>query len=286
MAWLESHQSLGEHPKTKKLCRILNISKREAVGTLHLLWWWALDYAEDGDLSRYDDLDIAIGADWDQSETDFVNALVSAGFLDRDGDQLFIHDWRDYAGKLIERREKNAQRMRDARANHDQSTNNERASHVQGTMHARAELQNQTKPTEPDHTEPTPPHPPKGERVRPIKPLDLTGFEEFYEIFPRHVGRDPAEKAWARLSPDERTAAIAAIRVQITWPTFTDVPPDKIPHPTTWLNQGRWKDEPDRPTNVQPIRPPTRPQLPPVMQPGSVPPDGGLAAWRSGNTGG
>lgn len=130
------------------------------------------------------------------------------------------------------------------------------------------------------------PQPPKGERVRPIKPLDLTGFEEFYEIFPRHVGRDPAEKAWAKLSPEERTAAIAAIREQITWPTFTDVPPDKIPHPTTWLNQGRWKDEPDRPTNVQPIRPPTRPQLPPVMQPGSVPPDGGLAAWRSGNTGG
>lgn len=131
------------------------------------------------------------------------------------------------------------------------------------------------------------PQPPTGERVRPIKPLDLSGFEEFYELFPRHVGRDPAEKAWAKLSQDERAAAIAAIRQQITWSTFTDVPPDKIPHPTTWLNQRRWTDEPPKPSNVQPIRSVTRPQLPPVMQPGHVPKDGGLAAWRNaGNSGG
>lgn len=54
----------------------------------------------------------------------------------------------------------------------------------------------------------------------------------------------------------------------------------------TWVR--RRIDE--SPPNVQPIRPPvsiaSKPQLPPVMQPGSVPPDGGLAAWRSGNTGG
>lgn len=160
MAWLESHQSLGEHPKTKKLCRLLGISKREAVGTLHLLWWWALDYAEDGDLSRYDDLDIAIGADWDQPESPFVEALVSSGFLERVGDRLLIHDWMDYAGKLIERREKNAQRMRDARAGSDLGTTKERATNVQRTMHTRAELQNQTKPTEQTKPENTPVNPP------------------------------------------------------------------------------------------------------------------------------
>jgi len=243
MAWIESHQSLGEHPKTKKLCRLLGISKAQAIGHLHMLWWWALDYAQDGSLARYDDLDVAIGAEWEGDEAAFVGALASSGFLDND---RLIHDWHDYAGKLIERRERNAQRMRDARAGNDPDTNNERASHVQGTQRARVQLQNQpnqTKPTEP--TQP-PPQPPKGERVRASKPMDLSGFDEWYEIYPRHVGRTPAEAEWSRLKPDDRAAALVAIRAQLSWPTFAAVPIDKIPHPTTWLHQRRWTDEPPR----------------------------------------
>jgi hypothetical protein len=192
MAWLESHQSLGEHPKTKKLCRLLGIPKREAVGTLHLLWWWALDYAEDGDLTRYDALDIAIGADWDKNETEFVDSLVSAGFLDRNETALVIHDWHDYAGKLIERRERNAQRMRDARASYETDTNNERATHVQGTQRARAKLQNRTQPNSTVPTEPTKPNPSSDDDVKTKKkrrnptdmPEDFTVTDEM--------------RAWAR----------------------------------------------------------------------------------------
>lgn len=91
-----------------------------------------------------------------------------------------------------------------------------------------------------------PPQPPEGERVRSIKPPDISGFDDFYVLFPRHIGRDPAEKSWAKLKPEERAAAIAAIRDQITWPSFADCPPEKIPHPTTWLNQRRWTDEPPK----------------------------------------
>lgn len=117
MAYIESHQELGRHPKTKRLARQLGISIPAAVGHLQFLWWWAMDYAQDGDLSRYDSDDIADAAMWDGAEAaTFVEALAAAGFLDGDGECWSIHDWADYGGKLLVRKRRNAERMVEARA--------------------------------------------------------------------------------------------------------------------------------------------------------------------------
>lgn len=155
MAWIESHQNLADHPKTRKLARILNISKPTTIGHLHCFWWWALDYADDGDISRFDSLDIAIGAEWDGDPEEFLQALIRSGFVD-DDDGLSIHDWWDYAGKLIERRRANAKRMRDARARQNDAeidSGAARAENVQRTQRARVEPPT-NQPTEPDQKEP------------------------------------------------------------------------------------------------------------------------------------
>lgn len=111
MAWIESHQELGRHPKTKRLARLLNISLPTAVGHLQFLWWWALDYAQDGCLGRFDAADIADAALWEGDPGTFIEALCEAGFLDRtDEGSLVIHDWNDYAGRLLEQREKQRRR--------------------------------------------------------------------------------------------------------------------------------------------------------------------------------
>ncbi|GIM48438.1 hypothetical protein DNHGIG_39870 [Collibacillus ludicampi] len=52
MAWLKSHQEIARHPKTKRLAKALDISLPTAIGHLHLLWWWAMDFAKNGDLSK------------------------------------------------------------------------------------------------------------------------------------------------------------------------------------------------------------------------------------------
>jgi hypothetical protein len=52
MAWLESHQSLRDHPKARRLARRLD-GLPASIGHLHALWWWCLDYAPNGDLTRY-----------------------------------------------------------------------------------------------------------------------------------------------------------------------------------------------------------------------------------------
>lgn len=115
MAWIESHQELGRHPKTKRLARLLGVSVPTAVGHLHFLWWWALDYAEDGCLYRYDSVDIADAAMWEEDPQSFVDALVESGFLEPSEDGLRIHDWWQYAGRLVERRRKDADRKRTQR---------------------------------------------------------------------------------------------------------------------------------------------------------------------------
>jgi len=116
--WIESHSELRDHPKLKRLARLLSIDRRTATGLLHWLWWWAMAYAPDGDLSEYEEADIADGLDWDGDPGELMAALRDAGFLD--GAKL--HDWEDYGEKLFVRRQANAKRMRESRAQHVRNT--------------------------------------------------------------------------------------------------------------------------------------------------------------------
>jgi hypothetical protein len=110
MAWLQSHQSLGQHPKLRRLSALLGVSKAQAVGHLHCLWWWCLDYAPSGDLVKYEEIDIALAAEWTGDVADFIDGMERAGFLDRGEHGWIVHDWRDYGGRLLERREADAAR--------------------------------------------------------------------------------------------------------------------------------------------------------------------------------
>jgi hypothetical protein len=110
MAWIESHQELGRHPKTKRLARALQISLPTTVGHLHFLWWWATDYAQDGDLSKYANEDIADAMGWEGDAKEAVDALLHSGYLDQEQDGvLLLHDWHEYAGRLIEQRKAQAE---------------------------------------------------------------------------------------------------------------------------------------------------------------------------------
>ena len=144
--WIESHQSLRNHPKVKKAARIAGVNEFEMIGRIHCLWWWALDYAPDGDLTNYSDDDIEAAVDWTGQPGLFVRSMIECGFnghgglIDVTQESREIHDWFEYAGKLLERRAANADRMREARA-----------THVQGTQRARVGLPNQpNQPNQPD----------------------------------------------------------------------------------------------------------------------------------------
>ena len=113
MAWIEVHQALRGHRKTLALRRQLGMeSDAQAIGHLVCLWLWTLDNAPDGDLSEMDDATIAYGADFPEERAEeFVKALQKARFLDG----KCIHNWEEYAGRLIAIRESNRERARKAR---------------------------------------------------------------------------------------------------------------------------------------------------------------------------
>ena len=147
MAWIESHQELGRHPKTRKAARRLGITIPQMMGHLHLLWHWALDYADTGDLTDHDDEDIALGAMWEGEPADFVQVLTDVGFLESDRQ---LHDWMDYAGRLV--RDRIRKREERAVANDGPSKDSPRTDVGQSVDRARARtLPN---PTQPDQTKP------------------------------------------------------------------------------------------------------------------------------------
>lgn len=168
MAWIESHSTLRDHPKLNRLCRALKISKPAAIGHLHLLWWWTMEYCPTGDLSPYDEQEVADAAGWTKDPHDFVLALLSSGFADPSNTdpegRIKLHDWEDYGEKWHRRRQANAERMRNARAKHvrntcdaraqcsdatEECTCETRAEDVQDTcandVHARVKLPDQTR---------------------------------------------------------------------------------------------------------------------------------------------
>jgi len=126
VAWIESHQALGQHPKTIALADLLHVSLPTAVGHLQYFWWWALDFAPTGQI-RTTPAVIARACLWRGNTDRFWQGLIMAGFMDVNEDVVTIHDWLDYAGRLVERRAANAERMRTARAKHVHRTSGTRA---------------------------------------------------------------------------------------------------------------------------------------------------------------
>lgn len=116
MAWIELHQAVWTHRKTVSLAIKLGLDATYAAAHIIRLWTWALDNVEDGDLSGLPPEVIAFGADWKGDPETFVNAAIYAKWLDETEEGLYIHDWEDYAGKLMERRAAERERSRKRRA--------------------------------------------------------------------------------------------------------------------------------------------------------------------------
>lgn len=137
MAWIESHQSLRNHRKTLRMARYLSANAIEVIGSLHCLWWWALDSAPSGFIPSQDVAIIGEAASWPGPPDVYCQALIKAGFLDEVEGGYQLHDWPDYAGKLVDRRVRNAEQMRRARAAHKSITNETRVKHVLNTSDTR-----------------------------------------------------------------------------------------------------------------------------------------------------
>ena len=117
MTWIRLDCSLTRHPKVARFAKAMNIGRHEAIGILVDLWTWAVDYCDgDGDLSKYssDEILTALGVGQQAAlvQVDLIEALLTAGLLDRQGERLTLHDWDEHQGQLVSQREANRERQR------------------------------------------------------------------------------------------------------------------------------------------------------------------------------
>lgn len=73
------------------------------------------------------------------------------------------------------------------------------------------------------------------------KPEYSEEFNTFWKAYPRKIGKSKAWESWQSNNPplEKCLETIRAFGNSIEWHD-----PKFIPHPTTWLNQSRWDDEP------------------------------------------
>jgi hypothetical protein len=249
MAWIEAHQGLANHIKTIKLRKLLKIKKIEAIGILFLLWWWALDNAPDGNLSNIDADDLNEIVEYkSKCEITVLAALVEAGFID---ENKHIHDWHDYAGKLLDKRKSDADRKK--RSYYDAKENTEIIESVPTDIQQFSDgypteksgnSNSNSNSTITDSTNDVLNTPKVVSKKGNISVNDKV-FDQFWTVYPKKVAKQDALKAWKKLkiTAELTEKIISAVNAQINSPQWQENGGQYIPNPATWLNRGQWDDE-------------------------------------------
>lgn len=129
MGWIKVDDALIQHPKVLKLQALLG-ARADAIGLLVRLWVWASHYAQDGDLTKHDELDVRIACGMTESDVDILGLLTRCRFVDDEDGALHLHGWHEHQGRLIELRERNARREKERRGRHVDAPCAPRASHA------------------------------------------------------------------------------------------------------------------------------------------------------------
>ena len=167
MAWIESHQKLERHPKLLDLCHKTGWNLDEAIGKLQRLWWWALDFAEDGDLSKFQPVQYLSRLDGAKLPDELHKILIDTKFLNEND---LIHDWLDYAGRYLiaKYRTSNSKRLKAIFKKHKTALNPSKVGLKSGIL----------------------PNQPNQDYLPNIKEY----FEALWEKYPRRVGKKQAYK--------------------------------------------------------------------------------------------
>ena len=152
-----------------------------------------------------------------------ISALIEANLWEKCGDDIIILGYEEYQftkERVESERKKAAERMNRSRVL--QRTNGVTSPEVH-----------------PPHTHPIPiPIPNKDISTFP---LEMTSFEEFWNLYPRKQAKGAARSAFVKaLKKADLETILAGVRRFASDPNRQD---EFTAHASTWLNQERWTDE-------------------------------------------
>lgn len=213
MQWFKCYADLQHHPKRWRF--------EELAGTeygLHYLTAWfsyVCKFAPNGDVSAFTPREIARACEWKGDAATLWGALEGAGFIDKTENGYTAHDWHNENGRFIKENTKRKQ-----------PTGNPRETLGLPTLQDR---------TRQDKT---------GQKPKTLSASDEAEFEQFWQAYPktRRVGKIAAQKAWKSKKPPLAECLATLAWQKKDWEWVKDEG-KWIPHPSSWLNAGKWMDE-------------------------------------------
>jgi len=210
-----------------------------------------------------------------------VEALISTGWIDEIDGTLYIHDWGEWQEqwyKALARREKDRQRKREGNAPETPSDFRGASSETPQDFHGKSmetpqelpenipgdsgatvtvtvttpspipiqDQEGDIPPSPPDASAPAPAVQKKSRRRNPssLSKAQEARFNRFWDAYPRKESIGNAEKAWAKINPDD------ALTERIVEAVKTATKKDDrfrerryTPHPATWLNGREWENQ-------------------------------------------
>ncbi len=267
--YIPMQTDLDKRREVLLICRATGWSKWETIGRLWHFWSWVSQETSDGVLPG---VDVEVLGSFLGVPSKFVSALIDVGWLEATTDALIVPHfdrWFSASAKarLGERERKSIARRATARPPH--AASGQRSGHSSGQLSGQTsgkfpENFRTTKQenTGEDNSPPISP-PAAANQLRPAGRSSPGGdgsragpddrsFDEWWSRYPRKVGKQAARRAYVRARQRIRKEAdctpAEARRVLLEAVTrFASsglAKTEFCPHPTTWLNQGRWEDDP------------------------------------------
>ena len=217
--WLKLECSTPDKPEVFAITAAMGWDDPDTtVGKLFRLWRWFDQQTTDGNARGVTSalLDRIVGV------SGFAHAMQSVGWLVINDAGVSLPNFEKHNGATAKGRAQTAKRVANHRSN---------ATTVTPTV------------TPPLARE-------EKRREEVIPPASPDGFAEFYEKYPKKVGKPAALKAFrsARVN-GHLPELLADIESRITGGEWAPEKQQFIPNPATYLNQRRWEDEKAEPVN-------------------------------------
>lgn len=238
--WIPMRLDLYEDPAVTYMADKLQCREETIVGYLHRVWSWASRQCHDGSVTNVTLMSLGRVT----NVAGFPELMRDAGWLvETQDDQgrpcVVFPKWENWMSESAKKRLQDAKRQAKRRSGAVSK------SHADVTKMSRSGC-DKSVTTVQDST---------GENIdkknTKKKKVYTKGFESWYASYPRKIAKGSAEKAYAKavteIAKSESVDVAEAETILASWsvqryPLLLQLEEQFIPHPATWLNQGRYRD--------------------------------------------
>ncbi len=240
--WMIVEPDFLDHWKTRMLVRLLNDER----APLYVIRLWAHCQQRKTDrFTGWNPTVLASVCRWDGDGLTLWKAMGST-FLEIDGENVVAHGWLESNRGLVSAwtngrlgGRPSASKPTQAEPTGNRPVNQPETDRVTDRVD-RVDKTKNTPPASPSGSLFPETESPKPKAKRELPP----GFEAFWSAYPKRVSKPQAERAWAKLHPDDATQRriLAHVQAQRATDQWTKDNGAFIPYPASYLNARRWED--------------------------------------------